>query len=86
MGHAVGANGNGNGVLVEDETDDDVDTGTRIVKSKSFAIKPMVASEAAEQMGILGHDFFLFTNADTGRAAVVYRRADGDVGLIDHAG
>ena len=34
----------------------------------------------------LDHDFFLFTNADTGRAAVLYRRRDGDLGLIDDAG
>jgi putative sigma-54 modulation protein len=83
---AVGANGtNGAGLLVEDE-DDTADVGIRIVKSKSFAIKPMSASEAAEQMEMVGHDFFFFTNADTSRAAVVYRRDDGDVGLIDHAG
>jgi putative sigma-54 modulation protein len=85
-GRRVAVGANGNGALPEDEGDDDGATGIRIVKSKSFAIKPMVAIEAAEQMEILGHDFFLFTNADTGRASVVYRRADGDVGLIDHAG
>ena len=32
---------------------------------------------------LLGHDFFFFTNAETGKTAVVYRRADGDIGLID---
>jgi putative sigma-54 modulation protein len=55
----------------------------RIVKTKQFAIKPMTPEEAALQMDLLGHDFFFFTNAETGRAAVVYRRADGDIGLID---
>ena len=55
----------------------------RIVKTKQFAIKPMTPEEAALQMELLGHDFFFFTNAETGKAAVVYRRADGDIGLID---
>jgi putative sigma-54 modulation protein len=55
----------------------------RIVKTKQFDIKPMTPEEAARQMDVLGHDFYLFTNADTGVAAVVYRRNDGDIGLID---
>jgi len=58
-------------------------SGQRIVKTKRFEIKPMTPEEAAMQMEMLGHDFYLFTNADTGVAAVVYRRGDGDVGLID---
>jgi putative sigma-54 modulation protein len=57
--------------------------GARIVKSKRFEIKPMTPEEAALQMDMLGHGFYFFTNADTGVAAVVYRRGDGDVGLID---
>jgi putative sigma-54 modulation protein len=69
------------------EDDDDGDQGEqgppRIVKTKQFDIKPMTPEEAALQMDVLGHDFYLFTNADTGVAAVVYRRNDGDVGLID---
>lgn len=55
----------------------------RIVKVKSFAIKPMTPEEGAMQMEMLSHDFYFFTNADTGRAAVVYRRNDGQIGLID---
>ena len=66
-----------------DEPERDGESGPRIVKTKQFAIKPMTPEEAALQMELLGHDFFLFTNADTGAAAVVYRRNDGDVGLID---
>jgi putative sigma-54 modulation protein len=57
----------------------------RIVKVKRFAMKPMPPDEAASQMDLLGHSFFFFSNATTGKAAVVYRRADGDVGLIDEA-
>ena len=53
------------------------------MKNKSFAIKPMTPEEAALQMDLLGHDFYFFTNAETEQAAVVYRRDDGDVGLID---
>ena len=55
----------------------------RIVKAKSFAIKPVTPLEAVQHMDLLNHDFYFFTNADTGRAAVVYRRNDGDYGLID---
>jgi len=67
-----------------DERDAEVDTNeSRIVKSKRFDIKPMTPEEAALHMDMLGHDFYFFTNADTGVAAVVYRRHDGDVGLID---
>ena len=57
-----------------------------IVKSKRFAMMPMTPEEAAQRMDLLGHGFFFFTNLDTRRAAVVYRRDDGDVGLIDEDG
>lgn len=57
--------------------------GVRIVRVKQFAIKPMTPEEAVLQMELLGHDFFLFTNAETNGAAVVYRRHDGDIGLIE---
>jgi putative sigma-54 modulation protein len=66
--------------------DDEADTEdgqARIVKAKQFSIKPMTPEEAVLQMELLSHDFFFFTNADTHRAAVVYRRTDGNVGLID---
>ena len=68
-----------------DGTDEFVDAGPQIVKSKRFAIHPMVAEEAAERMELLGHGFFFFTNIETSRSAVVYRRDDGNVGLIDEA-
>jgi putative sigma-54 modulation protein len=55
------------------------------VKTKAFQIKPMTPEEAILQMDLMAHDFFFFTNADTERAAVVYRRDDGDIGLIDQA-
>jgi putative sigma-54 modulation protein len=62
---------------------DNPDEERRIVKTKTFAIKPMTPEEAALNMDLLGHGFYFFTNADTDRAAVVYRRDDGDVGLIE---
>jgi putative sigma-54 modulation protein len=71
---------------IRPEDEDDIETEqdqSNIVKTKQFAIKPMTPEEASLQMELLGHDFFLFTNADTSRAAVVYRRNDGHVGLID---
>ena len=67
------------------ELDGVVDDGPRIVKSKRFAIHPMTAEEAAERMELIGHGFFFFTNVETSRSAVVYRRDDGHVGLIDEA-
>ena len=85
--HSNGRKANGNGAAgpITTVTDDDSDVEPRIVKTKSFQIKPMTPEEAILQMSLLGHDFFFFTNADTERAAVVYRRDDGDVGLIDQA-
>ncbi len=55
----------------------------KIVKTKQFAIKPMAPAEATMQMDLLGHDFFVFTNAETEEVNVVYRRKDGNYGLIE---
>jgi putative sigma-54 modulation protein len=55
----------------------------RIVKAKRFEVRAMDPQEAALQMDLLNHDFYVFTNSETDGAAVVYRRTDGDVGLID---
>jgi putative sigma-54 modulation protein len=71
--------------LVTDD-DEDEDDEPRIVKTKQFAVKPMDPEEAALQMDLLGHDFFLFTNSENGHAAVLYRRRDGDLGLIETTG
>jgi putative sigma-54 modulation protein len=68
------------------EAEVDESEQARIVKTKQFAIKPMSPEEAALQMELLGHDFFLFTNAENGYAAVLYRRRDGDLGLIETTG
>ena len=54
-----------------------------IVKTKQFAVKPMAPEEAVLQLELVGHDFFVFENAETGEVNVVYRRRDGDYGLIE---
>jgi ribosomal subunit interface protein len=54
----------------------------RVVRLKRFNLKPMTEAEAIEQMEALGHNFFLFHDADRDEIALLYRRRDGDYGLI----
>ena len=54
-----------------------------IVKTKQFAVKPMSPEEAVLQLELIGHDFFVFQNAETNDVNVVYRRRDGNYGLIE---
>ncbi|MCS6848746.1 MAG: ribosome-associated translation inhibitor RaiA [Anaerolineae bacterium] len=54
----------------------------KLVRVKTFQIVPMSVEEAIEQMELLGHDFFVFVHADDSRVKVVYRRRDGDYGLL----
>jgi putative sigma-54 modulation protein len=54
-----------------------------IVKSKHFPVKPMTAEEAVLQLELVGHDFFVFKNAESGDVNVVYRRRDTHYGLIE---
>ncbi|MEO7664063.1 MAG: sigma 54 modulation/S30EA ribosomal C-terminal domain-containing protein, partial [Candidatus Limnocylindrales bacterium] len=55
----------------------------RIVKVKRFDIEPMFEEDALTRMEELGHAFFVFVNAESERVGILYRRADGDVGLIE---
>jgi putative sigma-54 modulation protein len=55
----------------------------KVVKIKRFDIKPMAVDEAIDQMELLGHDFFLFINADTEELNLLYRRKDGNYGIIE---
>lgn len=64
------------------EEDDDESNG-KIVKTKSFNVKPMSADEAILQMELVGHSFFVYQDADTNNVSVVYRRKDGNYGLIE---
>jgi putative sigma-54 modulation protein len=54
-----------------------------IVKTKQFAVKPMTAEEAVLQLELIGHDFFVFRNVESNDVNVVYRRRDGNYGLIE---
>ncbi len=54
-----------------------------VVRRKTFPVKPMTLDEALMQMDLLGHDFFAFTNAETDSINVLYRRHDGDYGLLE---
>lgn len=54
----------------------------RVVRQKRFRISPMTEEEAIEQMELLGHNFFLFADRATGKVNVLYRRNDGNYGLI----
>lgn len=67
------------GPEVAEEAEDEA----RIVRTKRFAIKPMSVQEAVMQMELLGHDFYVFSNAETEEVNVVYRRKDGNYGLIE---
>jgi putative sigma-54 modulation protein len=53
-----------------------------ILRTKTVSLKPMTAQEAAMQMDLLGHDFFLYTDDETDRVAVVYRRREGGYGVL----
>ena len=68
--------------LPEGEMDIEDEDEAAVVRVKRFLVRPMLEEEAIEQMELLGHDFFLFYNADTDSMNVVYRRKDGNYGLL----
>lgn len=55
----------------------------KIMRTKRFAFKPMPVDEAVMQMNLLGHSFFVFSNAETEEVNVLYKRKDGNYGLIE---
>ncbi len=63
--------------------DDDEENRPRIVRTKRFGMKPMSAEEAILQMELLGHNFYVFMNAESDEVSVVYKRKDGNYGLIE---
>ena len=65
----------------EEETVEDDEI--KIVRTKKFGIKPMFPEDACIQMELLGHNFFVFSNAETDEVNVVYKRKDGSFGLIE---
>jgi putative sigma-54 modulation protein len=60
-----------------------IEPSRKVVKVKRFSVKPMTPDEAIDQMETLGHDFFLFYDADDEEFRLLYRRKDGDYGLIE---
>ncbi len=55
----------------------------KIVKSKKYSIRPMTAEDAILNMNLIDHQFFIFNNAETGKVNLIYRRNDGNYGLIE---
>lgn len=74
-------NGRGNGQPEGGQTV--IEPDAQIVKTKQFVMEPMHAEEAVLQLELVGHDFFVFQNAETAEVNVVYRRRDGAYGLIE---
>ena len=66
----------------ESEANESLET-FKVVRTKRFALKPMDEEEAIMQMNLLGHTFFVFFNSATDEVNVVYRRKDGNYGLIE---
>ena len=68
--------------ITQDVSDED-DIQARIVKNKSFVLEPMDEEEACLRLELLSHSFFMFLNKETEKVCVVYKRDDGDYGLIE---
>ena len=68
--------------MVEPEVPAEEEETPRIVRTKQFSVTPMSDEEAIEQMELLGHDFFIFYNPTTASMNVLYRRKDGNYGLL----
>lgn len=66
---------------VEQEAEEEHDP-IKIVRRKTLSVKPMTAEEAVLQMEMLGHNFFIFEDAESGKGALVYARRKGSYGLI----
>jgi putative sigma-54 modulation protein len=64
------------------DIEEDLEDESVIVRFKRFPMRPMNPEEAVEQMELLGHDFFVFHNPDDGQINVLYRRKDGNYGVI----
>ncbi len=67
----------------EEIAEDVEEENFHIVRSKSFPVKPLDVDEAILQMNLSGHQFYMFRNLETGEINVVYRRKDGDYGLLE---
>ena len=66
-----------------DSDEDDAEDEVKIIRTKRFGIKPMFPEDACVQMELLGHNFFVFMNAETDEVNVVYKRKNNTYGLIE---
>ena len=66
-----------------EEEEEEKEEEHKIVKRKTIEVKPMDEEEAILQMELLGHEFYMFKDADTGKPAVIYKRKDGNYGIIE---
>lgn len=71
-------------IIQAEETENSVEEESQeLVRVKRFEMKPMTVEDAILQMDMLGHSFFLFQNSETGITSVVYRRNDGNIGMLE---
>lgn len=63
--------------------DEPVEDEYKVVRKKQVLVKPVTVDEAILEMNMINHDFYMFINADTSEVNVVYKRADGDYGLLE---
>ena len=66
-----------------EEMDEPTQEARKIVRNKTFPVRPMSVDDAILQMELLGHSFFVFVNSDTSHTNVLYLRKDGDLGLLE---
>ena len=69
--------------FIEEDDDTAEEKDRKIVKRKTFPVRPMSVEDAMIEMDLLGHNFFAFINIDTERTNVLYLRKDGDLGLLE---
>ena len=72
-----------NGLFVQDEAGIVLESGPLVVRTKYIQSEAMTVEQAVEAMELVGHDFFLFNNIDSGKCSVLYRRRGYDFGLIE---
>ena len=72
-------------IVLHDDREEEpvVEADHEVIRHKKFVMHPMDLDEAILQMDLLGHSFFMFTNANTGEVNVVYKRADGKYAVLE---
>jgi len=75
-------NGSGMADILPATTEDDVDDSPRIVRTKAVTMKPMGIDDAVQMLELTDHDWYVYLDMDTHQTQVVYRRRDGNYGLV----